>query len=170
MAVTRAKDSEIKAAFQKFDKDNSGTLEIGELYDVLREIGVLLAAIMVAGRSGAAFAAALGTMKLNEEVDALLLKGGELIWQAGPLVKGSNLCHGTGGNGYAFLKLYERTGDVIWLERARRFAMHGIAQYRATLADVGHPRYSLWTGDPGFAVYLASCIDLDASFPTIDIF
>lgn len=40
MAVTRAKDSEIKAAFQKFDKDNSGSLEIGELYDVLREIGV----------------------------------------------------------------------------------------------------------------------------------
>jgi len=40
MAVTRAKDSEIKAAFQKFDKDNSGSLEIGELYDVLREIGL----------------------------------------------------------------------------------------------------------------------------------
>lgn len=42
---------------------------------VLREIGVLLAAIMVAGRSGAAFAAALGTMKLNEEVDALRVMG-----------------------------------------------------------------------------------------------
>ena len=37
MAVTRAKDSEIKAAFQKFDKDNSGSLEIGELYDVFSE-------------------------------------------------------------------------------------------------------------------------------------
>jgi phospholipid/cholesterol/gamma-HCH transport system permease protein len=42
---------------------------------VLREIGVLLAAIMVAGRSGSAFAAALGTMKLNEEVDALQVMG-----------------------------------------------------------------------------------------------
>jgi phospholipid/cholesterol/gamma-HCH transport system permease protein len=42
---------------------------------VLREIGVLLAAIMVAGRSGAAFAAALGTMKLNEEVDAMRVMG-----------------------------------------------------------------------------------------------
>jgi len=42
---------------------------------VLREIGVLLAAIMVAGRSGSAFAAAIGTMKLNEEIDALRVMG-----------------------------------------------------------------------------------------------
>ena len=37
----------------------------------LRELGVLMTAIMVAGRSGSAFAAQLGTMKLNEEVDAM---------------------------------------------------------------------------------------------------
>ncbi|MET0365753.1 MAG: ABC transporter permease [Sphingobium sp.] len=36
-----------------------------------RELGVLMTAIMVAGRSGSAFAAQLGTMKLNEEVDAM---------------------------------------------------------------------------------------------------
>lgn len=42
---------------------------------VLREMGPLLAAVMVAGRSGSAFAAALGTMKLNEEVDALRVLG-----------------------------------------------------------------------------------------------
>jgi phospholipid/cholesterol/gamma-HCH transport system permease protein len=42
---------------------------------IFRELGVLLAAIMVAGRSGSAFAAALGTMKLNEEVDALRVMG-----------------------------------------------------------------------------------------------
>ena len=38
---------------------------------VLRELGVLLTAIMVAGRSGSAYAAELGVMKLNDEVDAL---------------------------------------------------------------------------------------------------
>ena len=38
---------------------------------VLRELGVLLTAIIVAGRSGSAFAAEIGSMKLNEEVDAL---------------------------------------------------------------------------------------------------
>ena len=42
---------------------------------VLRELGVLLVAIMLAGRSGSAFAAQLGTMKLNEEVDALQTMG-----------------------------------------------------------------------------------------------
>lgn len=42
---------------------------------IVREMGALLAAIMVAGRSGSAFAAALGTMKLNEEVDAMQVMG-----------------------------------------------------------------------------------------------
>jgi phospholipid/cholesterol/gamma-HCH transport system permease protein len=37
----------------------------------MRELGVLMTAIMVAGRSGSAFAAQLGTMKLTEEVDAM---------------------------------------------------------------------------------------------------
>jgi phospholipid/cholesterol/gamma-HCH transport system permease protein len=42
---------------------------------VLRELGVLLTAIIVAGRSGSAFAAELGSMRLNQEVDALIATG-----------------------------------------------------------------------------------------------
>jgi phospholipid/cholesterol/gamma-HCH transport system permease protein len=42
---------------------------------ILREMGVIMAAIMVAGRSGSAFAASLGVMKLNEELDALRVMG-----------------------------------------------------------------------------------------------
>jgi phospholipid/cholesterol/gamma-HCH transport system permease protein len=42
---------------------------------VLRELGVLLTAIIIAGRSGSAFAAELGSMQLNEEVDALYATG-----------------------------------------------------------------------------------------------
>ncbi len=42
---------------------------------VLRELGVLLTAIMVAGRSGSAFAAEIGLMKINQEVDALQVMG-----------------------------------------------------------------------------------------------
>lgn len=42
---------------------------------VLREMGVLLTAIIVAGRSGSAFAAEIGVMQLNEEVDALRSMG-----------------------------------------------------------------------------------------------
>src|SRR5688572_23770439 len=37
----------------------------------IKELGVLMTAIMVAGRSGSAFAAQIGSMKLNEEVDAM---------------------------------------------------------------------------------------------------
>jgi phospholipid/cholesterol/gamma-HCH transport system permease protein len=44
---------------------------------VLRELGVLLTAIIVAGRSGSAFAAEIGSMQLNEEVDALRATGVE---------------------------------------------------------------------------------------------
>ncbi|MBM3534884.1 MAG: MlaE family lipid ABC transporter permease subunit [Alphaproteobacteria bacterium] len=42
---------------------------------VLREIGILLTAIVVAGRSGSAFTAQIGTMKLREEVDAMRTLG-----------------------------------------------------------------------------------------------
>ena len=38
---------------------------------VLRELGVLMAAIIIAGRSGSAFTAQIGTMRVNEEIDAM---------------------------------------------------------------------------------------------------
>jgi phospholipid/cholesterol/gamma-HCH transport system permease protein len=41
----------------------------------LREMGILLTAIMVAGRSGSAFTAQIGTMQVNEEVDAMRTMG-----------------------------------------------------------------------------------------------
>jgi hypothetical protein len=103
-------------------------------------------------------------------LDELLIAGGEAIWLAGPLSKGANLCHGTAGNGYAFLKLYRRTGEQKWLERARAFAMHAIAQSRSDVARYGQGRYSLWTGDPGLAIYLWDCIEASARFPTLDVF
>ena len=106
---------------------------------------------------------------LSAEMDSLLLEAGETVWRAGPLAKGYGLCHGTAGNGYAFLKLYRRTGDDRWLERARAFAMHAMAQYEQTYADFGGGRYSLWTGDAGLAIYLWHCLTGDGSFPSLDI-
>jgi hypothetical protein len=103
-------------------------------------------------------------------LDDLLLAAGQTIWSAGPLTKGSNLCHGTGGNGYALLKLYQRTHDSLWLERARSFAMHGIAQSQEHALRYGQMRYSLWTGDLGFAIYLWDCLRAQAQFPTLDVF
>ncbi|WP_247878631.1 MlaE family lipid ABC transporter permease subunit [Niveispirillum sp. SYP-B3756] len=42
---------------------------------VLREIGILMTSIIVAGRSGSAFTAQIGTMKVNQEVDAMRTLG-----------------------------------------------------------------------------------------------
>lgn len=111
-------------------------------------------------------ALALGDDALTD----LLVAGAELTWVAGPLKKGAGLCHGTAGNGYAFLKLFERTGDERWLERARALAMHALEQVERLHAQYGHGWYSLFTGDLGTALYLQSCIDANADFPTLDVF
>ena len=103
-------------------------------------------------------------------LDALLLAAGEATWAAGPLTKGANLCHGTAGNGYALLKLYRRTGDKAWLERARAFAMHAIAQCERDALTYGQMHYSLWTGDLGLAIYLWDCVRAGADFPSLDVF
>ena len=107
---------------------------------------------------------------LSEPIDDLLLAAGQTIWNAGPLAKGANLCHGTAGNGYALLKLFERTGDQVWLDRARAFAMHAIAQSATDLSSHGVRRYSLWTGELGLAIYLWNCLEARADFPTMDLF
>jgi lantibiotic modifying enzyme len=94
----------------------------------------------------------------------LFLAGAELTWQAGPHGKGAGLCHGTAGNGYALLKAFERTGDELWLDRARRFAMHALEQVERR----GRSNYSLFTGDVGVALYAADCLDARAAFPVLD--
>jgi Lanthionine synthetase C-like protein len=99
---------------------------------------------------------------LDEE---LAVAGGELTWRAGPLRKGANLCHGTAGNGYAFLALLKRTGDERWLTRARAFAMHAAGQVEHSRSDYGRGRYTLWTGDLGTALYLADCTDGRGKLP-----
>jgi hypothetical protein len=96
--------------------------------------------------------------RADPEHDRLLRAGGELVWHAGPLAKGAGLCHGTAGNGYAFLALLARTGDELWLGRARAFAMHAAAQVARERTAYGRGRYTLWTGDPGTALYLADCL------------
>ena len=104
-------------------------------------------------------------------LDRLLQKTGELVWQAGPLVKGANICHGTSGNGYALLYLYRRTGDSMWLERARLFAMHAIEQCQKARLVYGQGRYTLWTGDAGLAIYLYHCLHpKEAAIPGLDLF
>jgi phospholipid/cholesterol/gamma-HCH transport system permease protein len=59
--------------FREFGADSYVVDMVGIL--VLRELGVLIVAIMVAGRSGSAYTAELGSMKMREEIDALSTMG-----------------------------------------------------------------------------------------------
>jgi lantibiotic modifying enzyme len=104
----------------------------------------------------------------SDGMESLLRQAAALTWRAGPVAKGSGLCHGTAGNGYALLAAYERTGERVWLERARRFAMHAISQVHEARLAYGHGRFTLWTGDLGVAVYLWQCIQGSAGIPSLD--
>ena len=59
--------------FRKFGADDYVVDLVGIL--VLRELGVLIVAIMVAGRSGSSYTAEIGSMKMREEIDALRTMG-----------------------------------------------------------------------------------------------
>jgi hypothetical protein len=98
----------------------------------------------------------------------LLLSAGRLVSEAGPLRDAPGLCHGTAGNAYALLGLWRRTGDERWLERARAFAQHAAAQVEERAARLGHGRHSLFTGDEGVALCLASCVAGDERIPIAD--
>jgi hypothetical protein len=116
-----------------------------------------------AGAPGTAIAAA---GYLDEE---LLLAAAELVWQAGPptMEKGPCICHGTAGNGYALLATFARTGDEVWLDRARQFAVHALEQVERGRAERGRGRYSLFTGDIGAALLAADCIESRTSYPVV---
>ena len=122
------------------------------------------------GAPGIVTALADFPLQRSSDMDAMLVKAGATVWAAGPLAKGHGLCHGTAGNGYALLKLYRRTGDAVWLARARSFAMHAIAQWERTRQRYGRGRYTLWTGDPGLAVFIWHCLaGSGGGMPGLDI-
>jgi hypothetical protein len=97
--------------------------------------------------------------------EELLLAGAELVWQAGAPgdEKGHGICHGTSGNGFALLAAFERTQDELWLDRARRFAVHALGQAMRMPA-----RYSLLTGGLGTALFAAACLEADARYPVFE--
>jgi hypothetical protein len=104
----------------------------------------------------------------DDQYDGLLAAGGESVWRAGPIAANAGLCHGTAGNGFAFLALLGRTGDERWLERARSFAMHSLDQVLRWRAAEGRGRYTLFTGDMGPALLAAACLEGEARFPGLN--
>lgn len=112
----------------------------------------------------------LATAPRTAAWDQLLLEAGALTWFAGPLAKGASICHGTAGSALAMLKLWRRSGDRAWLERARALAMHAFGQIERHRAEYGVGRHSLWTGDLGLACVLWNCVIGSDHFPTLDVF
>ena len=100
----------------------------------------------------------------------LLLAAAELVWEIGPpnMDKGPGICHGTAGSGFALLKVFERTQDERWLERARQFAMHAGGQVERWRAIRGQGRTALWTGDVGAALLVSACLDVEPALPIVD--
>ncbi len=98
-------------------------------------------------------------------LDDLFSKAANLVWKAGPLEKGVSLCHGTAGSGLACLKMFERSSDEKWLERARGLAMFAVEQYQSELKKFGQARFSLWTGDLGLAIFLRDVLNERGSLP-----
>ncbi|KAL6543254.1 LanC-like protein gcl2 [Orobanche hederae] len=105
---------------------------------------------------------------LQASVDA-----GEVVWNRG-LLKRVGLCHGISGNAYVFLSLYQLTGKLEFLYRAKAFAcfLHDRAQ---TLISEGvmhggdHP-YSLFEGIGGMAyLFLDMTEPSKARFPAYEL-
>ena len=105
----------------------------------------------------------------EQRLDELLVAGGEATWRAGPIARGPGFCHGTAGNGYAFLRLWERTGDERWLERARVFAMHALRQCERERSAVGHGRHALWTGDLALPFFVEACARAESAVYGLDV-
>ena len=95
-------------------------------------------------------------------------RGDDGLWRQDDDYRGLGTLHGAAGNGFALLKAFERTGDERWLERARRFGVHALAQAERIAEANGRRRYSLFTGDVGTALFAAACLDQDARYPIFD--
>jgi lantibiotic modifying enzyme len=108
------------------------------------------------------------TAPADDAWSELLLKAGRVVFDAGPIRDQPGLCHGTAGNAYALLALWRRTNDEQWLERARAVAAHAAAQVEERAARLGHGHHSLFTGDEGVAICLASCLTGDERMPIAD--
>lgn len=86
-----------------------------------------------------------------------------------PLTLGYGLCHGTAGNGYAFLRLYQLTGDPKQVYRAVKFG-EWCAQYGSHGCRTPDTPFSLFEGMAGTVYYMSDLLDPTRSrFPAYQL-
>lgn len=89
----------------------------------------------------------------------------DVTWERGVLTKGFGLCHGIAGNAYGFLHIYQHTGDVVYLDRAVKFARIIIEAPPHEFRTADHPS-SLYEGLAGVIHFLYSLLQPEkARFP-----
>ncbi|XP_038604958.1 glutathione S-transferase LANCL1 [Tachyglossus aculeatus] len=97
------------------------------------------------------------------------LQCAEVIWKFGLLKKGYGLCHGTAGNAYAFLALYNLTQDVKFLYRACKFA-EWCLDYGEHGCRTPDTPFSLFEGMAGTIYFLADLlVPTKAKFPAFEL-
>ena len=90
------------------------------------------------------------------------------IWQRGLLRKGHGLCHGTLGNAYAFLDLYQRTEDPTWLSKAVHFAEWSMSQ--KDVAKTYESEMKLFDGLAGVIYFYCDMLEpKSAAFPGFQV-
>jgi hypothetical protein len=116
-----------------------------------------------------------------DRLSAAASRCGVLIWERGLLRKGSGLCHGVAGNGYAFVTLWRLTGDETHLCRAMGFAsMLYNSDLLAAAADYHDPQRavvgvpdspcSLMEGTAGVICFLLDMLSpATARFPAWEV-
>ena len=102
--------------------------------------------------------------------EGLVLAGAELVWRAGAPKDEKTTVSATAPRAWLRtpegVRAHRRRALV---ERARRFAVHALAQADRIAIANGGRRYSLSTGDVGTALFAAACLDADARYPISDV-
>lgn len=98
------------------------------------------------------------------------IESSNVIWQRGILRKGYGLCHGTAGNGYAFLALYNLTKDIMQLNRAIKFASFCAGYGSHQLTRIPDSPWSLFEGLAGTIIYMFDLTEpLKGKFPAYQL-
>ena len=94
----------------------------------------------------------------------------KITWRRGLLKKGYSLCHGTAGNAYAFLGLYQATKNPVFLWKARCFGEFIFSHGRHGCRTPDRP-FSLYEGHAGMAFFLDEIMKdpVAARFPGFQI-
>jgi len=101
------------------------------------------------------------------------VEAGEVVWNRG-LLRKVGICHGISGNAYVFLSLYQLTGDVKHLYRAKAFACFLLDRAHKLISEGemhgGDRPYSLFEGLGGMAYLFLDMIDPSLSkFPAYEL-